>query len=359
MAIDRRQLIAGLAASAAVAGLPAGRVRAGVLPTFVTTARDRLTGQFIAVGLKEDLDIIWETPLPDRGHGPIIDLARGVCIVVARRPGTFAVVLDLRTGHAITTISALKSRHFYGHGTFNGDGRYLFLTENDYEAGKGVLGVYDASDGFRRVNEVSTDGIGPHEVILMPDKRMLCVANGGIRTHPDKPREKLNIDTMRSTLQMIDAASGRLGTTYELRHDRLRKLSLRHIAATPDGRVIVGAQDEGRNGADRPIVFIATELELNPLQVSKDIQSRLKGYIGSVAADRNSGRLAASAPRGGLILEWDSSHDFHKATALKDGCGITFRHGAITATSGEGELIHRNMGKRHSFIHWDNHLSSS
>ena len=45
--------------------------------------------------------------------------------------------------------------------------------------------------GTSRIGELASFGVGPHEVVLMPDGATLVVANGGIRTHPDRDRAKL------------------------------------------------------------------------------------------------------------------------------------------------------------------------
>jgi hypothetical protein len=54
-----------------------------------------------------------------------------------------------------------------------------------------VLGVRDATDGYRQIGELASFGVGPHELVLMPDGATLAVANGGIRTHPGRDRAKL------------------------------------------------------------------------------------------------------------------------------------------------------------------------
>ena len=38
-----------------------------------------------------------------------------------------------------------------------------------------MIGVYDASDGFRRVGEFPTHGMDPHELLPMPDGRTLAL----------------------------------------------------------------------------------------------------------------------------------------------------------------------------------------
>ena len=68
-------------------------------------------------------------------------------VVFARRPGRFALVLDLERGRAIERFSTPPGRHFCGHGFYAPGGRLVYATENDYEAERGVLGVYDTSAG--------------------------------------------------------------------------------------------------------------------------------------------------------------------------------------------------------------------
>ena len=50
---------------------------------------------------------------------------------------------------------------------------------------RGVIGVYDATDGFRRIGEFDTYGIGPHEMLLTPDGDD---AGGRQWRHRDPPR---------------------------------------------------------------------------------------------------------------------------------------------------------------------------
>ncbi|MCK0317313.1 DUF1513 domain-containing protein, partial [Salmonella sp. 15E65] len=89
--------------------------------------------------------------------------------------------------------------------------------------------------------EFDSGGIGPHEVVLMPDGKTLCVANGGILTHPDYGKLELNLDTMRPSLAYIDAASGELLEKVEL-EPALHRLSIRHLALAADGCVWFGCQ---------------------------------------------------------------------------------------------------------------------
>src|SRR5690606_4029761 len=84
-------------------------------------------------------------PLPDRGHSFAIDAKRGRAVAFGRQPGFFATAFNLNGTAKPVSLSLASNRHFFGHGVFSSDGGLLFATENDYKAGRGVLGVYDAS----------------------------------------------------------------------------------------------------------------------------------------------------------------------------------------------------------------------
>lgn len=357
MAIDRRQFGFGLIAG--IATVPAiGRADSAASAASVTTARDRLTGRFLAVALDADLEVVWETPLPGRGHGPVVRPGHAHVVIAARRPQTFAIVINAATGETVRRLASPAGRHFLGHGAFGPDARTLFMTENVYETGAGILGIYDATDGYRRLGEIDAGGIGPHEVISMPDGRALCVANGGIRTHPGHGRRKLNIDTMRPSLQMIDVATGRFGRSYAFDTPRAQKLSLRHMAAMPDGRVIVGCQDEGAVGDALPLVYIADPKAegLTPMSMPQEMVRRLSGYVGSVAVSIDGRRMVASAPRGNAVAEWDGrSGAFIGLADGRDVCGLAATPDSVLRTSGMGDVRLGDLGKSYPFRQWDNH----
>src|SRR3546814_13805348 len=76
------------------------------------------------------------------------------------------------------------------------------------------------------------------------DGTMLVIANGGIRTHPDFGRTKLNLDRMEPSLVLIGARDGRLIQRHALPAS-LRPLSTRHVAVGNGGQVWFACQWEG------------------------------------------------------------------------------------------------------------------
>ncbi|MGD1935248.1 MAG: DUF1513 domain-containing protein, partial [Candidatus Phaeomarinobacter sp.] len=210
MAIDRRHCLAGLGSAALLGagGAPAG-LTLGTDPFFLSAARGT-DGRFRLVTLDANGRRAEAAALPARGHSAAISPDRRTAVVFARRPGTFALVTDMPGGDPIRQINAPSGRHFYGHGVFSADGTLLYATENDFEAARGVIGVYDVQDGYTRLGELPSHGVGPHDIGLSADGKMLIVANGGIETHPDAPRVKLNLDSMRPSLAFIRRSDGSL-----------------------------------------------------------------------------------------------------------------------------------------------------
>ncbi|WP_237173965.1 DUF1513 domain-containing protein [Paracandidimonas lactea] len=306
-------------------------------------------------------------PLPARGHSFAIDAPRGRAVAFGRQPGFYAVAFSYRREAAPVTLRPAPGRHFFGHGVFSPDGTRMVSTENDYEAGRGVLGIYDASTngGYRRVGEYASGGVGPHEVILMPDGHTLCVANGGILTHPDYGKLPLNAGNMRPSLAYVDLHTGKLLELHEL-DPALNRLSIRHLALDGSGAVWFGCQHTGPAHERPPLVGrhrpgTAPVLFEGP----GDVQHRLSNYVGSVASDASGRHIATSSPVGGIVAVWDiDTGRCIGAQSLFDGCGVApAGPQGFLLSSGQGRLA--QWQEVAAPIHpvrawddtaWDNHL---
>ncbi len=365
-----------LAALGSLAALPAfaGSTLAGSLlsreavdgaPLFVS-AYQKANGDY-GVGVVDDLgQMLAEISLPARGHGIAVSPDRSRFVAFARRPGTFAVAVNPFEETRPQVITSEPGRHFYGHGCFSADGRLLYAVENDFDTARGLLGVYDTSGReIRRIGEIETGGIGPHDILLSPDGKTLIVANGGIRTHPDKGREKLNLDTMASSVVFIDRESGDIVAEHAL-DASLQQLSLRHMALDGQGRAWVGGQYQGPENELPPLVGIFSKDDAPQLTAIPDkTAAGLQNYIGSVTANASGDVIATSAPRGGQTLFWKAATgEFIGADIIPDGCGIApIDQGSFLVSDGNGalslitdpasppEILARPPG-----ISWDNHL---
>ena len=356
MAIDRRSLLAGLTAVGTVPLTGFAGLQRDV--AFVTCCR-RPDGHFAAAALDADGKLLFTELLDDRGHDAAVSPDRRLAVVFARRPGWFAIVLDLVQWKRAHAFAPRADRHLYGHGFFSPDGRLLYATENDFEVERGVLGIYDVDAGFRRIGEFDTHGIGPHEAVLMADQRTIVVANGGIATHPDFPRVKLNIADMRPSLAYLDAETGDLLDKAEA-PPSLHQLSLRHMAQAGDGTIWFGGQYEGPETDAVPLVGThkpGGEFEL--IDAPPRLYASLSQYVGSVAASADGARIATTSPRGSRLLVWDvRRRTVIEDRTIADVCGVAPRGQGFLASDGAGTLHHASATLRQMpGFAWDNHIS--
>lgn len=304
--------------------------------------------------------------LPDRGHSFAIHAAGARAVAFGRQPGFFAQAFTLPDCRPDGLLPLPAGRHFFGHGTFSADATRLFATENDYEAGRGVLGIYDARPGaqWQRLGEIDTHGIGPHEVVLA-DAGTLCVANGGLLTHPDYGKTALNLADMRPSLAYLDASDGSLLELVTL-PPALFQLSIRHLAVDAAGAVWFACQHEGPASQQPPLLGRhrrggSADLFVGPATV----QRGLRNYLGSIAIDAQHGLVATSSPVGGSVAFWDAA-DGRCLGALPhaDGCGVApLRDGRFLISDGSGAIIIAGPGteprpllRGSRELAWDNHL---
>ena len=332
-------------------------------PVFVSSVRigPRLHAALIMDEAGRELGRI---PLEGRGHDIATDPVNRRVVVFARRPGWFALVIDVASLAPLATIRPPDGHHFFGHGVFSADGRLLYATENDFAGGpRSVVGVYDATAGFARIGEFETGGLDAHEILLAPDGETLVVANGGIETHPDFGRQKLGVATMRPSIVHIDRRHGdRVGEA--MLPAALNRLSMRHMSFDGAGRLWFGCQWEGER-AVRPALVGHLDRDGEPkLTDFPEPWARLaRNYIGSVTASRDGTRIATSSPIGGVVFVFDAATGAPLAARpFRDGCGLASAAGHhFLATSGDGVLLDLDDGSeprtlaRHG-IHFDNHL---
>lgn len=318
------------------------------------------SGGFGAVLVSERGDLISSIALPDRGHDITVSPVTRQAVVFARQPGTFAVVFDLNGKTEPLTLTSIEGRHFFGHGAFSPDGRLLYATENDFDAARGVIGVYDVASGFRRIGEYDTHGTGPHELLLTADGTTLCIANGGIETHPDYGRTELNLETMDPSLVFVDARDGRLIGQFRL-DTGLHQLSIRHLAFDAKGRVWFGCQYRG-NAADQPqlVGYATRDGEIRLIELPETDLRNLRNYVGSLAASADGQLIGVSSPEGNTILAIDASTATPMSSIdLRNGCGIATDTAGFLVSSGEGELggfAGSPAERRQLDLRFDNHL---
>ena len=338
-----------------------GRARTA-LPLYAGARREQ-DGTFSASLFNASGDVHRVT-LPARGHDVAVRPGSLEVVVFARRPGRFAVAFSPMKTIRPKRFLAKPGRHFYGHGVFSPDGKLLYTTENDYENGVGIIGVWDATNGYQWVGEFPSFGIGPHDLALLDDGVHIVIANGGIETHPDIGRQILNLAEMEPSLVYINRLTGDMVEKVQLPNS-LRQLSVRHLSVGKNNRVVFGCQYKGPSG-DRPQLVGVHDRgkEITFIQAPDELLPDFKNYIGSVATDRSGEIVSASSPRGNLIAFWNvATGKFLGHQGLKDGCGLaaTNQPDQFLATSGEGVMARFSADKvtrlRTDQVHWDNHVT--
>lgn len=350
------------------AATTAGRSVGGHSPKNGATPNNGNSKQHFGIaGVDTAGHLAFDVPVPQRVHDSVFLPHTQQAVFFARRPGTHLYVVDLVEGRIIQTVAATSQRHFYGHGCVSHDGRYLFASENAYDKQIGCIGVYDVFDHFRRIDELPSGGIGPHQIQWLSDQKTLVVANGGILTHPSRGRKKLNLSSMRPSLAYIESRSGHLVDEFLPPH---HQQSIRHLDVSATDTVMIGIQFEGNPTQQLPLAYSHSgEPELLPFRAESHDWQRHKQYIGSVCTDPSGSELLLSSPRGGIVSHWNvQQHRLRTIHTQRDGAGLAFapKRSEFYASNGLGQitaLTHDSSGqlKRtpYYFPHrsWDNHIS--
>ncbi len=251
-------------------------------------------------------------------------------------------------------------RHFYGHGTYSADGEMLFTTENDFEAGMGAVGVWDVSAGYARIGELASGGVGPHDMRLLPGGQTLVVANGGIETHPESGRSKLNLSGMRPNLCYLEI-DGRIADVIEL-DSEFHRNSIRHLAVGRDATVAFAMQWQGDAARHPPLLGVRKPGgTARLLAAPSDDHIRLQGYAGSIAIAGDGSTITITSPRGGVLQVFDAgSESYLGQLQIADVCGVSPSGPGFVFTSGTGLVagligLSQTWRSRHN-CSWDNHL---
>ena len=346
--MQRRAFLTALAAST----LPAPGWASVGNPSHIACARAP-NGDYLLAGLHADGRLAFTQPLPARGHAGAAHPTRAQAVVMARRPGRFALVLDCATGAVRATLAPPDGLQFNGHAAYLADGAILATSEQRARDSAGCIGLWDTAT-WQRIGTWDSGGVGPHDLRRMPDGG-LVVANGGIATDP-VDRRKLNLDSMRPNLAYLDA-TGQITDRVEL--PGLHQNSIRHLAVRPDGLVAFGMQWQGDLGADVPLLGLHRRGKAPHLLHSPDMR-RMAGYAGSVAWSGDGTQVIATSPRGGVALRFTEA-GAHLATLPRpDICGAAPLDQGFMTSDGNGALIAIDKTAPRLLTHhdlaWDNHI---
>lgn len=331
MAISRRAILAGAAL------LPLlGRHAAAEQARFVGAVADDQGYAIRAITLAGEM--VWETRIPGRSHG--FAIGQGRVVAFARRPGSFALLLDAAGGRMLAEIDPPAGSTFNGHGVFAAGGDRLYATATRGSDDSGWISVHTAEAGWRSVTAWPSLGQDPHEILRQGER--LIVANGGWA----EGRMPEAGEPVQSSLVVLDARDGRAIAQLPL-PPALAALSLRHMTLYREG-VAVAAQTRDTG---LPTVLIFERGELRPLPALP-----LAGYCGSIAANDRS--ICVASPVAGVALTLSGDGAILARESLTDVCGAVAAGDGFLLSSGHGVLIRPNGQRRDSALRWDNHLAA-
>jgi len=332
--IDRRRWLAALAA----VGLSAGHLRAWAAPAPLRFAAaweeeggyrvgvlERTAGR---IAMQAALDV------PTRAHGLWAEPG-GTLLAAARRPGDWLVRLG-PDGRARAWGWIEPARAFNGHVIASADGRHLYTTETDLETAGGLVGVRDAAS-LEKIDEWSTHGMDPHELLLDADGSLL-VANGGIPTLPETGRLKVELHRMDASLVRLDTRSGERLGQWRLAD---RRLSLRHMAwgaPGPDGRRRLGIalQAEHERAEAKAAAPLLAQFDGRALRAF-EAGHALAGYGGDIAFA--AGRFAVSCPRANGVALWHADGRWDAFAPLGEACPLAAQADGAKLWAGGREAV--------------------
>lgn len=338
-------------------------------PSWLVSAGSDNKGQYFVAAFTVGGTLISKVNLSARGHDVLaIKSKPGHALVFARRPGTFVLEVDFSRGEIVQQIEVSHQQHFYGHGALINNDNILLTTENNYLQGKGLIVLRDRHTQ-KVIEKYDSGGIGPHEIAIMPDigsatDSRIVIANGGIKTHPMRGRKKLNLSTMEPNLAYMELSSGKIIDKYRLEN---KKLSIRHLDVSQQGKVIAGLQYQGASTDQVPLAISHQgESQLQFLKASSDVWQSMKQYTASVCINEVNNSVAITCPKANLLTHWQlSSGEFIASYKLKDSAGLALINNAMFASTGRGKIAQQTNPRTDYEVmadfadyRWDNHMTA-
>jgi hypothetical protein len=323
-------------------------------------------GRFFAAAFDLQGQLINKVALPARAHQVIPMKSKpGHALVFARRPGNYVLEIDFTRGEVVNHISVSDGQRFYGHGALIKNDSLLLTTENDYKNGKGLIVLRDIKTQ-QIIEQYDSGGIGPHQLAIMPNsnEQQIVIANGGIQTHPQQSRKKLNINSMQPNLAYMALGTGQIEGKFELEN---KQLSIRHLDVSAQGKVVAGLQYQGASTDEVPLAISHHgEDQLSLLKTDNSTWRSMKQYTASVCINSKSNMVAITCPKADLLTFWQlDSNEFIASHKLKDGAGATLIDERFIVSTGRGRIICQNnplkpyqVNADFNELRWDNHMTA-
>lgn len=154
-------------------------------------------------------------------------------------------ILDYETQTLVTELRCRTTRTFTGNAIYSKDGTKLFTLEINKRSGKGFLTCWDRRLDYTKLDEYSSGGLNPTQILRLPESDILAVANAG--KLDIKSRSKVTTPVPKlSNLTFISEEGDNLETM--ILEDKYRSNSICSINVRADGLIVFAAQET--NGPD-------------------------------------------------------------------------------------------------------------
>lgn len=226
------------------------------------------------------------------GHGLVPHPIHRERLAVFEKRGKGACEFDLSTGQVIRTIETVKTRQFYGHGAFTGDGKLCFATESDLvDDYRGVVAVRDAAT-MEIVSEFPSFGTAPHDCVLVDGGKTMVITNGGDPPGGDSAPAVTFIDMKKR--ELVD----------KIEFDTPR-INAGHVAVAANGDVaVVSAPREGVHEGTGALTLRPVGEPAHTVTEPAEITSRMNLETLSVAIHEPKGLVGATNPAGDIVTFW-------------------------------------------------------
>jgi hypothetical protein len=315
--------------------------------------------QHFISGLSSDGTLDFLIPVPERAHDSCYIPALNQVVFCGRSPSRRFYLVDVNNRQLLREIIAEKNRYLCGHASVDLNG-YLYISENNTQDNSGVIGVYDTRRHYQKVKEYDSYGTEPHQLAVLPNQKMLVVANGGLIKEPGNSKKILNKANFESSVSYIDLASGGL---IEKQISPHKGNSLRHITVHKTGEIFISAQSY--HSDIQPLVYrhqVGDGLEA--FEAEDYIWQSHQRYTASLSLSNNT--LAVTSPRGNVVSFWGSeSGKWLQQKKMQDVAGVVSHphNDLFILASGTGCFRFYNSKGKLNYnachqLYWDNHLAS-
>lgn len=293
-------------------------------------------------------EVLWQQPLPARGHEIALHPSLPIGVAVARRPERFLFMFNSQTGEEITTVFVDQDIKLNGHAVWNND--ELIVSASDKLESNMRLMSFQWDNALQTLSyqgESVFDFLGPHQMVL--NQGSLWIAIGGLKT---SGRDVLNKQNVESSLIQLNANTKSLLAKYDAPE---AGVSLRHLSISETGDLFIAGQYQLDVKKSPALLFKLEGDSLKPFNIEPEFWSRINGYVGSIACSGSS--VIASSPRGHWLGEFDQQTLELKHQLLsRDVCALVDTPIGAIAGTGAG-YVHTNSSRIPTSIRWDNHFS--